>query len=93
MSKHIERNGFPHEFDGFEDTVLRRQACVNKETAESYKNYILLYKQHPDKPVVNGQVKYAFMYNLVNIELVPGLLVLSYLIATIMFIRKRSKKE
>ncbi len=93
LSKHIERNGFPHEFDGFEDTALRRQACVNKETAESYKNYILLYKQHPEMPVVNGQVKYAFMYNLINIELVPVLLVLAYLIAAIFFIRKRIKKE
>lgn len=88
LSQHFEKEGFPYEFDGFEDTILRRAGCVSIQHAEGFRRAIADHKQNPTESISTRLINYGFLYNLVNVIIIPILIMLIYLISLLYFIKR-----
>ena len=93
LTEHIKKNGFPYEFENFEDSILRREAYVNNSQVETFKRIIAFNKQNPKEPVLTEATNYALLYNLIDVAFVPFLLIISYLIGLIFFIKQVRKNN
>ena len=94
LEEHLEKDGFPCEFDNFEDTILRRSSYVSKSQAEGVRNQISYYKQHKKDPVSEEPQRYALLHNLIEVITIPAYLFLCLIISLLFFIvqfRKNSR--
>jgi uncharacterized RDD family membrane protein YckC len=88
FSEQTKKNLFPYEFDHFEDSILRRATVVSKDYINGIKKAIAAYKKNPTDPVVSEPASYAVFYNLIWVILVPFLIILSYVLYIVFFIKK-----
>ena len=86
LKDHFDKDGFPHEFDNFEDTILRRSSYVSSSHVDILRNQIARYKEHPKEPVFAETQRYAVLHNLVNVIIIPVLLFMSLLVSLLFFI-------
>jgi hypothetical protein len=82
---------FPYEFDQFADSALRRSAVVSKDYLNNTKKAITLYKKNPMDPVIVEQASYAVLYNLIWVIIVPFILLLSYILSIVFFVKQVRK--
>lgn len=92
LKQHITRNGFPFEFDNFQDTILKRASYVNNSLVENFKRQIELHNQDPENPVTTDPTGYFVLYNLVAIILPAILMLVSLLTGLYYFIRRLTQK-
>lgn len=92
LEEHYQRNGFPYEFDGFEDSILKRASYVSDASVQSYKYQLQFYKQHPSDPVTTDPLVYAYVYNLVTVRGASVLLLVGLLTAFLVLILWRKPK-
>jgi hypothetical protein len=90
LTAHIKKEGFPYEFNNFEDTMIRRSSILSEDYVLNIKKQIDFLKKNPNAPVSSEPVKYALLYNGYQIVWGTIKLLLSYLIALI-FYRKNRK--
>lgn len=88
LSQHFEKDGFPYEFDGFEDTLLRRAGCVSIQHAEGLRRSIEERKQNPTENFSTRLINYGLLYNMVNVIMVPVMILITYLIGLFFFIKR-----
>jgi uncharacterized RDD family membrane protein YckC len=67
LEEHVNRAGFPYEFEGFEDSVLRRSSVVDKSLVETWKIRIARYKEDKNTLVTTDPEGYAFTTNLLQL--------------------------
>lgn len=91
LEQHIKKEGFPNEFDNFEDSIIKRAGYVSKSFAEQFKKEIEIRKKYPDKPVTTESAGYFIVFNLVAVILTPALLLVCLIISTVLFIRNNRK--
>lgn len=91
LGEHYVSNGFPFEFDGFEDSILKRAAYVDAAQVQGFREQIKFYKKHTDNPVTTEPLQYAVVYNLVTVKGVTILLLTVLLLAvlSLFFLRRR----
>jgi len=88
FSMQTKNNLFPYEFDHFEDSILRRATVVGKGYLNRIKKAIAVYKINPTNPVISEPASYAVFYNLIWVIFVPFIIMLSYLLTIVFFIKK-----
>jgi hypothetical protein len=93
LSQHFQKNGFPNEFDNFEDTILQRASYINSSSVEGFKTQIKHYKQNPKDPVASDPLLYAVLYNLVAKISVSIFLLLNLLFAFFFLIFQRNYRQ
>lgn len=92
LEQHIIKDGFPNEFDNFEDTIIRRAGYVGKSFAQKFKNEIEIRKKYPNNNPINTEsVRYFILFNLVTVILAPTLLFISLIISVVFFIKNNRK--
>jgi hypothetical protein len=89
LTKHFQKNGFPFEFEDFQDTILKRASYISTASVESYRAQIKHYTQYPNDRVMSDPLIYAVVYNLVNIGL-SIVLLLNLIIAFLVMIFQRN---
>lgn len=93
LKSHIKKNGFPHEFDNFEDTLLRRASCVGASNVKRWKRQINFIKTNQQRDPINSEIfPYALLYNVVNVLVISVILILVLLISCIFFVRQFKRK-
>lgn len=90
LKEHYIAESFPHQFDNFEDTILRRASFVDPDYVDAIKYEINYFKKHPTNPVFIERVGYTFMYNIFRLAVLPSLIILGWIVGLICFIRRRS---
>jgi hypothetical protein len=90
LNKQIKKEGFPYEFENFEDTILKRAAYVSKSEVESFETLIASKKQYVD-PIDSEIIPYALFSNLVLVTISPLLIAISFLLALFLFTRLMRK--
>jgi hypothetical protein len=93
LSLHFQKNGFPNEFDNFEDTILQRASYINSSSVEGFKTQLKHYKQNPKDPVASDPLLYAILYNLVANISVSIILLLNLLVAFFFLIFQRNYRQ
>ena len=88
LHQQIKKVGYPNEMDNFEDTLLRRAACVSKDQVQIAKTLINNYRRNPDYLFETEPAPYAVLLNGLNIILLPLLIILSYLLSFIFLLKK-----
>ena len=91
MEEQIKKDGYPHELDTFEDTLVRRAACVGSSEEEMYKRYINNYKRNPQSIFVTEPAPYALVHNGIKLLLFPALILTGYLFSLVFFVCKLRK--
>jgi uncharacterized RDD family membrane protein YckC len=92
LESHIKKSGFPHEFDQFEDTLLRRASCVGPSSVELAKRKIYMHKSNPQNSVDSEILPYGLFYNLVNVVLISVILIFVELMCCVFFYRNFKQK-
>jgi hypothetical protein len=92
LGKHFQKNGFPYEFEAFQDTILKRASYISPALVKSFQSQINHYNQYPNERVVRDPLIYAGVYNLVNIG-VSILLLFNVIIALLLLILPRVPKS
>ena len=88
LNQQIKKTGYPNELDHFEDSLLRRAACVSNDQLQIAKMLIANYKRDPNYLVETEPAPYAVLLNGLNIILFPFLIILSYLLSLIFLLKK-----
>jgi len=88
LNQQIKKVGYPYEMDNFEDTLLRRAACVSNSQVQIAKTLIAIYRRDPKLLIETGPAPYALFLNGLNIILLPLLIILSYLLSLIFLFKK-----
>lgn len=88
LNQQIKKTGYPNELDHFEDSLLRRAACVSNDQLQIAKMLIANYKKDPNYLVETEPAPYAVLLNGLNIILFPFLIILSYLLSLIFLLKK-----
>ena len=88
LNQQIKKVGYPYEMDNFEDTLLRRAACVSKSQVQIAKTIIANYRRDPKTLFETVPAPYAIFLNGLNIILFPLLIILCYLLSLIFFFKK-----
>jgi len=91
LEEQIKKDGYPHELDTFEDTLVRRAACVGSSEEEMYKRYINNYKRNPQSIFVTEPAPYALVHNGIKLLLFPALILTGYLFSLVFFVCKLRK--
>lgn len=91
LEQHIKKEGFPNEFDNFEDTIIKRAGYVSKPFAQQFKKQIEIRKAYPNNPINTESAGYFILFNLVTVILAPTLLFISSIISVVFFIKINSK--
>lgn len=86
LNEHINKTGFPYEFDNFEDEILKRSASIDNSSVDYFRKKITEYKQNPKDVILTEPVGYAIVYNLLKVIILPILILIGYLISLIFFI-------
>jgi len=92
LNQQIKKTGYPYEMDSFEDTLLRRAACVSNSQVQIAKTLIAIYRRDPKSLIETEPAPYAIFLNGLNIILLPSLIILCYLLSLIFFFKKSDKK-
>ena len=93
LENHIKKSDFPYMLDNFEDTLLRRAACISPSAEAMWKKRISYHKLHPEEIIEAEPFPYALLYNAVNDLLLPILLLVVLIIMTIVFIKSIRTKN
>jgi uncharacterized RDD family membrane protein YckC len=88
LNQQIKKTGYPNEMDNFEDTLLRRAACVSNDQLQIAKKLIADYRRDPDYLFETEPAPYAVILNGLNIILLPLLIILCYLLSLIFTLKK-----
>lgn len=88
LNEQIKKDGFLYELENFGDTLLRRSYCVDSKEVESAKILISQYDKEPLSVLHTDPAPYAIFLNGLNIILFPFLIVISYLLSFIYFLKK-----
>jgi hypothetical protein len=91
LNQQIKKIGYPYEMDNFEDTLLRRAACVSNSQQQIAKSRIANFRIDPKLLIETGPAPYAIFLNGLNIILLPLLILLSYLLSLIYLLKKGIK--
>ena len=91
LSQHFEKTGFPFEFDNFEDIILKRAGTVDQSSVDYFRKAIATYKQNPKEPTTSGPSGYAILFNILQVLIIHGLLIIGYIISLIFFIMQVRK--
>jgi hypothetical protein len=91
LNQQISKRGFPYEFVNFQDTLLRRAACIDANEVKKEQIFIKQYNNDPKSILESGPTPYGLFFNGVNIIFFPFLIIMSYLLSLIFFV-KRVKK-
>ncbi|HNP24660.1 MAG TPA: RDD family protein [Panacibacter sp.] len=91
LNEQVKKTGYPYELDNFEDTLLKRAACVNDDQVKIAQKLIANYRKDPNSIMETVPAPYAILLNGINIILFPLLIVLSYLLGLIFLLKKVSK--
>lgn len=86
LNEHINKTGFPYEFDNFEDEILKRAASIDNSSVDFFRKEIAVYKQSPKDIIFTKSSDYAMVYNLFSVIIIPILILIGYLISLIFFI-------
>jgi len=86
LTQHFEKTGFPFEFDNFEDIILKRAGIVDQSSVDYFRKAIAIYKQNPTEPTTSEPSGYAMLFNMLQVLIIPGLLIIGYIISLIFFI-------
>lgn len=91
LNQQIKKTGYPYEMDNFEDTLLRRAACVSNNQVQIAKTLIANYRRDPNYLFETEPAPYAVFFNGLNIILLPLLIIMSYLLSLIFVLKKVTK--
>ena len=86
LRKHFQKDGFPNEFENFEDTILRRSALVSQSHLNTIKSEIAYQKLYPKEPIFSESLKYGYLYNLIRVILIPLILLIIFFVSAIIFL-------
>jgi hypothetical protein len=81
LEEHFGKTGFAHEFDGFEDTVVRRSSYIDKSQVEHIRKRIEQYKKDRSSLIISEPIGYAVIVNLLNLIVMPSLILLSLILS------------
>ena len=93
LDKQFCKNDFPFEFEGAEDEMIKRGACVSQDYAEMIKGMVAYQKAHPGNPYTTGPTKMPLIYNLIHGLLVPFLLFINLVALVILLFIQRNKRR
>jgi len=85
LEEQYKKNGFPHEFDNFEDSLLKRAGSVGNAEYDQNKRIIDFHHKNPQADSETAPMLYALFYNVLNILVIPFFLFLSFLVALFFF--------
>lgn len=91
LDQQIKKIGYPFELDNFEDTLLRRAACVSNSQIKLSKRLIANYKRDPRSLIESESIPYAIFINGLHMILLPFLIILSYLLSLIFLLKNVTK--
>jgi uncharacterized RDD family membrane protein YckC len=91
LYQQIKKTGYPYELENFEDSLLKRAACVSIDQVQIAKTLIANYKKDPNSLIETEPAPYAVFLNGLNIILLPLFIILSYLISLIFLLKKVKK--
>ena len=91
LEEHIKKNGYPYEMDDFEDTLIRRAACISPSEVEKTKKFILNYKRDPNSIFETVPAPYAIVNNGIKLLLLPILIFVGYILSLFFFVLKLRK--
>ena len=89
LENHLKREGFPYELDHFQDSLLRRAACVDQSQIALAKNLISLYNRNPALLISTSPAPYALWLNGLNSVVIPLLVLLDYIVGMVYYARHR----
>jgi uncharacterized RDD family membrane protein YckC len=90
LTEHFSSWGFPYEYDGFEDTILKRASYVGEGQVAAMKDEIKSYKANPHNPIYRTRTDYFSMYNKINSVILPLFLIIPFLISLLFLLFKES---
>ena len=91
LRAHLKKEGFPYEFNQFEDTMIRRASILSEDYVAVIKARIAFLKAHPGDSVhTDDPYKYALLYNGYQVGWGLVKLLLSFLIAVFFYRRSIS---
>lgn len=88
LEEQYKKTGFPHEFDNYEDTLLRRASCLGNSEVEQDKKNIYFHNINPQEDIETESMLYAFFYNILNIIIIPFCLLSSFFMTLFFFVRQ-----
>ena len=91
LNRQLKKVGYPYELDNFEDTLLRRAACVSNSQVKIAKSLIANFRKDPKLLIVTEPALYAIFLNGLNIILLPILIILCYLLCIFYLLKKATK--
>lgn len=91
LNQQISKRGFPYEYENFQDTLLRRASCIDSKKVEQVKKELRQYNNDPKSIFETGPTPYGMVINGLNIIFFPFLIIISYLLSLIFFIRRVKK--
>jgi hypothetical protein len=83
LEVHFDEVGFAHEFDGFEDTLLRRSSYIGQSEEEQIRNRIDRYEHDRSTLVSTEPMRYALIVNLLQSVLLPLLILISLAVSSL----------
>jgi hypothetical protein len=91
LNQQISKRGFPYEYESFQDTLLRRAACVDANEVKKDQIFIKQYNNDPKSILESGHTPYGMFFNGLNIIFFPFLIIMSYLLSLIFFVKPVKK--
>lgn len=91
ISKQFKSVYFPYMFENFEETILKRAACVDQNYVEIIKSNIDFYKRHKDNPTFKEPLKYILVANYVKIVALSIMLIINFILISLLYFRNRKK--
>jgi hypothetical protein len=91
LTAHYKKEGFPYEFNNFEDTMIRRASILSEDYVANIKKQIENSKSNPKNAVSSDSVKYALLYNSYQIIIGAIKLFFSYLVAMFFYRKNRDR--
>lgn len=85
LEEHFQRTGFPHEFDGFGDTLIRRWGYVDQSQADGMRKRLDRYRLDRSSLISTEPQNYAVPVHLVQMIILPAM-VMCILVLSIFFV-------
>lgn len=91
ISKQFTSINFPYQFENFEETIIKRAACVDQNHVEKIKNNIEFYKKHEDNPIIKKPQELIFVANSMKIAALSVILIINFILISLLYFRNRKK--